>query len=59
MNGKFKQRHKDKTVYVLGAGFSFTAGSPLLRDFIPAAFDILKQEKKGGEVVGEMGACRP
>ena len=59
MSGKLEQRHKGKTVYILGAGFSFSAGSPLLRNFIPAAFDILKQEKKGREVVGEMGACRP
>ncbi len=32
-----------KTVYVLGAGFSYPLGLPLISDFIPKGLDLLKQ----------------
>jgi hypothetical protein len=39
-------RHHSKVCYILGAGFSYPAGVPLLRDFVPSAFRVLKGSKR-------------
>lgn len=36
-------RHGSKTAYILGAGFSYPAGVPLLQDFLPYAFAALRR----------------
>jgi hypothetical protein len=45
MGGSTTCRKRDKTVYILGAGFSRPAGIPVLGRFIPKAFEILKESE--------------
>jgi len=48
-------RHQSKVAYILGAGFSYPAGVPLLRNFLPCAFKALKENEQDRQVALKLG----